>query len=275
MPSEGIEPPTFAFEARRSNPLNYEGVGESVHEFEAGGLPRKGPMNASPGQPRSGFQDRAQAGRSLAQLLGRYSSRDDVVVFGLPRGGVPVAFEIAKALHAPLDFIVVLKLALARHPELALGAVAADGSHVVNDELVQRLGISQNVIDAALAEARAQLPGRIRALREDRHAIDVVGAIVVLADDGLATGASMRAAIACVRNQNPARVVVAVPVAAREAADSIRELVDDFVCVDCPASFVSVGNWYDSFAQVGDDDVRSLLKQASRFRETADGGQRS
>jgi len=232
-------------------------------------------MNDSPGQPRSGFQDRAQAGRSLARLLGRYSSRDDVVVFGLPRGGVPVAFEVAKGLHAPMDFIVVLKLALARYPELALGAVAADGSYVLNGDLVQRLGILRNVIDEALAEARAHIAGRISALREDRQALDVVGAIVILVDDGLATGASMRAAVASIRNQNPARIVAAVPVAARDAADDIREVVDDFVCVECPASFVSVGNWYDSFVQVSDDEVRSLLRQASRSRETADGGERS
>ena len=211
----------------------------------------------------------------LAQRLAHYASRDDTLVLGLPRGGVPVAFEIAKTLCAPLDVIIVLKLKLARYPELGIGAVAAGGSHVLNDELVQRLGISPTVVADALATERAQLAGRVIALRGDRPEIDAAGAVVILVDDGLATGASMRAAIAAARGLKAARIVVAVPVASREAADSIRQEVDEFVSVICPASFVSVGNWYQSFAQVGDDDVRSLLGLASRLRETAEGGKRT
>jgi putative phosphoribosyl transferase len=226
----------------------------------------------SPVAYQRGFQDRAEAGRLLAQRLAHYATRDDTLVLGLPRGGVPVAFEIAKTLCAPLDVIIVLKLKLARYPELGIGAVAAGGSHVLNDELVQRLGISPTVVADALATERAQLAGRVLALRGDRPEIDAAGAIVILVDDGLATGASMRAAIAAARGLKAARIVVAVPVASREAADSIRQEVDEFVSVICPASFVSVGNWYQSFAQVGDDDVRSLLGLASRLRETAEGG---
>ena len=232
-------------------------------------------MNSSSDQPQRGFRDRAEAGRSLAQRLGHYMSRDDTVVLGLPRGGVPVAFEIAKALRAPLDVLVVLKIKLTRNPELGLGAVAEGGSHVVNDDLVRRLGIPAPVVADALATERAQLAGRIAALRGQRRAIGVTSAIVIVVDDGLATGASMRAAIAAVRDQKPARVVVAVPVASREAAESIREVADEFVSVICPATFVSVGNWYQSFAEVADEDVRRLLDIESQQRETAGRGRSS
>jgi putative phosphoribosyl transferase len=224
-------------------------------------------------QSEHGFQDRAEAGRSLAQRLENYAFRDDVVVLGLPRGGVPVAFEIAHALRAPLDIVVVLKLCIARYPELALGAVAAGDAHVLNEELVRRLGISQMAMANAIAAKRAEIAGRNRALRDDRAPIDVTGATVILVDDGLATGASMRVAIVAVREQGPALVVVAVPVASREAAESIGQLVDEIVTVICPASFVSVGNWYRCFAQVSDGDVRSLLSRSPRPLERKNGGE--
>ena len=218
-------------------------------------------------QSERGFRDRAHAGRLLAERFEKYAFCDDVVVFGLPRGGVPVAFEIAEALRAPLDIIVVLKLCVARYPELALGAVASGDAFVLNEELVQRLGISQAAIADSVAARQAEIAGRERALRVERDPLDVRGATVIVADDGLATGASMRAAIVAVREQSPVRIVVGVPVASHEAADIIGGLVDEIVTLICPASFVSVGNWYQSFAQVSDVDVRSLLSRAGRLRD--------
>jgi predicted phosphoribosyltransferase len=232
-------------------------------------------MHSSHDQPLYGFRDRAEAGSLLAESLGHHASRDDTVVLGMSRGGVPVAFEIATRLHAALDIIIVLKLSAARYPELALGAVAGDGSLVLNDELVRRLGISAAAMDIAIDEKRASLAARARSLRGDRRPIDVTGTNVIIVDDGLATGASMRAAVAAVREQQPANVVAAVPVASQEAADSVSGLVDEFVCISCPASFISVGNWYRSFAQVGDEDVRGLLERASRLRAAENGGRRA
>jgi putative phosphoribosyl transferase len=221
-------------------------------------------MHFSHDQPQRGFRDRAEAGSLLAESLGHHAARGNAVVLGLPRGGVPVAFEIAKRLHAALDIIVVLKLSAARYPELALGAVAADGSYVLNDELVRRLGISTAAMDAAIDAKCALLAARTHVLRGDAQPVQLKDANVIIVDDGLATGASMRAAIVAVRAQHPANIAAAVPVASREAADSISRLVDEFVCVSCPQSFVSVGNWYGSFAQLSDEDVRSLLDRASR-----------
>jgi putative phosphoribosyl transferase len=232
-------------------------------------------MHSSYDQPQRGFRDRAEAGSLLADTLGLDTTREDTVVLGLPRGGVPVAFEIANRLRAALDIIVVLKLSAARYPELALGAVAAGGSHVLNEELVHRLGISSASMNADIEAKCALLGARARSLRGDRQPIDVTGANVIVVDDGLATGASMRAAIAAVREQHPASVVAAVPVASREAAESISGLVDKFVCVICPPSFVSVGNWYRSFAQLSDADVRALLERALRARAAEDGGPRA
>jgi putative phosphoribosyl transferase len=249
-------------------------VAPSILRLAGSAVSYEDPMKSSPDESQHGFRDRAEAGQLLAQLVSHLSPRADTVVFGLPRGGVPVAFEIARSLHAPLDIIVVLKLSIARYPELALGAVAAGGSHVLNEELVHRLGISTASMAAAIAAKSAQLAGRSRSLRDDRQPVHACGAHIILVDDGLATGASMRAAIAAIAEQQPARVVVAVPVASQEAADSIRRLVDDVVCVHCPASFVSVGNWYQSFAQVSDDDVRLLLDRASRLNATEKSGRR-
>jgi putative phosphoribosyl transferase len=222
-------------------------------------------MHSSHDQPQRGFRDRAEAGSMLAESLRHLALRGGTVVLGLPRGGVPVAFEIAKRLHAALDIIVVLKLSAARYPELALGAVAAGGSHVLNEELVRRLGISAAAMDAAIDAKCGLLAARSRSLRGDRQPIDVARANVIVVDDGLATGASMRAAIAAVREQHPASIIAAAPVASREAAESISVLVDEFVCVSCPASFVSVGNWYSTFAQVSDEDVRELLDRGARL----------
>ena len=211
----------------------------------------------------------------MAESLAHHASRGGTVVLGLPRGGVPVAYEIATRLHAALDIIVVLKLCAARYPELALGAVAAGGSHVLNDELVRRLGISAAAMNATIEANCALLAGRARSLRGDGQPTDLTDANVIVVDDGLATGASMRAAIVAVRAQRPGNVVAAVPVTSREAAESISGLVEEFVCVSCPASFVSVGNWYGSFAQVSDEDVRTLLDRAARRRAAETGESRA
>jgi putative phosphoribosyl transferase len=221
-------------------------------------------MHSNHDQPLRGFRDRAEAGSVLAGYLGHHASRGDTVVLALPRGGVPVAFEVATRLRAALDIIVVLKLSATRYPELALGAVAAGGSHVLNEDLVRRLGISATAMNATIDANCRLLAERARSLRGDRQPLDFAGANVIVVDDGLATGASMRAAIAAIRERNPAKIVAAVPVASQEATDSISVLVDEFVCAGCPASFVSVGNWYRSFAQVSDEDVRVLLDRAAR-----------
>ena len=223
-------------------------------------------MDATVDRSPRGFRDRTDAGRMLVRLLAHYASCGDLVILALPRGGVPVASEIASGLRAPLDVIVVLKISTDRQPELALGAVADGGAVVLNDDLIERLGLPASAITAAIATKRALIASRVRSLRGDRAPIDLKGATAILVDDGLATGASMRAAIAAVRDRGLARVVVAVPVAARDAADAIARVVDDFVAITCPESFVSVGNWYRSFAQVRDDDVRSMLDGAPGAR---------
>ena len=223
-------------------------------------------MDATVDRSPHEFRDRAEAGTMLVRLLDRYSSRDDLVILALPRGGVPVAFEIASGLRAPLDVLVVLKIGADRQPELALGAVADGGAVVFNDDLIRRLGLSASAMTEAIETKREQIAGRARSLRGDRAAIGLAGATVILVDDGLATGASMRAAIAAVRDQSPARVVVAVPVASREAADAIGRRADELVAITCPTSFVSVGNWYRSFTQVRDDDVRAMLERAAAAR---------
>jgi putative phosphoribosyl transferase len=232
-------------------------------------------MHSSHDQPQRYFFDRAEAGSVLAGCLGRHASRDDTVVLGLARGGVPVAFEVATRLRAALDIVVVLKLSTARHPELALGAVAEGGSHVLNEELVQRLGIPAATMNATIDANRGRLAARARSLRGDRQPVGVAGANVIVVDDGLATGASMRAAIAAIRAQHPATIVAAVPVASHEAADSISVLVDEFVCACYPESFVSVGNWYGSFAQACDEDVRVLLARAARSYAAEQDGRRA
>lgn len=220
-------------------------------------------MDATVEGPRRGFRDRTEAGRMLVRLLDHYSSCSNLVILALPRGGVPVASEIAAGLHAPLDVLVVLKIGAVQQPELALGAIADGGSVILNDEVIERLGLSADAMAAAIAMKSAMIGSRVRSLQGDRAPISLTGATVILVDDGLATGASMRAAIAAVRERAPARVVVAVPVASREAAAAIGRVADDFIAIACPRSFTSVGNWYRSFGQVRDDEVRSILDRAA------------
>jgi predicted phosphoribosyltransferase len=212
---------------------------------------------------RTRFRDRSEAGRVLARLLADYAGRDDLVVLGLPRGGVPVAYELAKALGAPLDVFVVRKIGLPGHEELAMGAIASGGVLVLDSRLVQGLGISQTALERAIAAERHELERRETAYRDGREPLDLEGKTVILVDDGLATGATMQAAAQAVRRLNPARIVVAVPVAAAETCDDFRGDVDDIICAATPSPFLAVGLWYEDFSQTSDDEVRELLARAA------------
>jgi len=215
------------------------------------------------------FRDRREAGRVLAQELAAYARRPDVVVLALPRGGVPVAYEVARALGAPLDVFLVRKLGVPGHEELAMGAVATGGVRVLNDQVVRALGIPPDVIDMVAAWEQQELARRERLYRGDRPPPDVKGRTVVLVDDGLATGATMRAALAALRQQQPARRVVAVPTAAAQTCDALRTEADDVVCATTPEPFDAVGFWYEDFSQTTDDEVRELLDRAARADRAA------
>jgi putative phosphoribosyl transferase len=208
------------------------------------------------------FADRQDAGRRLARDLTDYAGRNDVLVFALPRGGVPVGYEVARALAAPLDVFMVRKLGFPGHEELAMGAIASGGVCVLNDDLVRRVGVSRDVIDHVAAMEMREIARREREYRGLRPLLDPHGMTVILVDDGLATGATMRAAVEAVRAQHPARVVVAVPVAATHSCEDMRDIADEVVCAVASDEFRAVGLWYDDFDQVSDDDVRELLARA-------------
>jgi predicted phosphoribosyltransferase len=197
------------------------------------------------------------------------AGRDDVVVLALPRGGVPVAAELARALGAQLDVFVVRKLGLPGHEELAMGAVAPGGVLVLDDRLVRGLGIPDEVLQETVEKELRELERREAAYRAGRPPLDLEGKTVILVDDGLATGATMRAAALAVRQYNPARVVVAVPVASAETCDEFRADVDEIVCALTPSPFHAVGLWYDDFSQTSDEEVRELLRDSSDEEETA------
>ncbi len=209
------------------------------------------------------YRDRTDAGRRLAHELAGYAHRPDVIVLALPRGGVPVAYEVAAALHAPLDVLVVRKLGVPGHAELAMGAVASGGVRVINDLLVAQLRIPAEAVEEVAAQELAELARREAAYRGERPAPDVRGRTVVLVDDGLATGSTMQAAVLALRQREPARIIVAVPVASREACGLLQGTADDVVCGSTPEPFVAVGLWYANFAQTTDDEVRSLLAMAA------------
>ena len=210
------------------------------------------------------FRDRSEAGRLLAAKLADYADRPDVVVLALPRGGVPVAYEVARALGAPLDVFLVRKLGIPGHEELAMGAVATGGVRVLNEQVVRALRIPDYVIDAVAAKEEHELARRERLYRGDRPPPDVRGRTVILVDDGLATGATMHAAIQALRQQQPAHIVVAVPAASPEACDELKEEVDDVVCAVTPEPFYAVGLWYEDFSQTTDEEVRDLLARSAK-----------
>ena len=208
------------------------------------------------------FHDRAEAGRLLAEKLTAYANRQDIRVLALPRGGVPVAFEIAKALRAPLDVFLVRKLGVPGHEELAMGAIASGGIVVHNDEVIGNLDISSQEIDTVVAREQQELERRERLYRGDRPFPDLHGCTVILVDDGLATGATMRAAVVAVRQHQPAHSVIAVPIAAPDTCEALGTQVDEIICAMTPDPMYAVGLWYEHFDQTTDDEVRELLAQA-------------
>jgi len=216
------------------------------------------------------FTDRRHAGRALAQKLSDYAHRPDVVVLGLPRGGVPVAWEVARALDAPLDVFVVRKIGYPENPELAIGAIASGDVTVLSNDLIGQLGVPRAAVDAAIARERDELARRERAYRAGRPPLALAGKTVLLVDDGLATGATMRAAVAAVRKLAPRSIVVAVPVASPRACDDAAAAADACVCVSAPPDFSAVGEWYADFGQTTDEEVRDLL--SAPVEETAPAG---
>lgn len=217
-----------------------------------------------------GFEDRRDAGRQLAAELRQYAGRPDVIVLGLARGGVPVANEVARALDLPLDIFIVRKLGVPGHEELAMGAIASGEVQVLDDRLIRTLHIPPSAVTNVITQERRELERRETAYRSGRLAPDVTGRTVILVDDGLATGASMFAAISALRKANPAKIVVAVPVAAPEVCSAMRRVADECVCVLTPAQLYGVGAWYTDFSQTNDSEVRTILEAAAR-RRTAGG----
>ncbi|OLE50802.1 MAG: phosphoribosyl transferase [Acidobacteria bacterium 13_1_20CM_3_53_8] len=215
------------------------------------------------------YRDRIEAGKRLAEKLTEYANRADVLVLALPRGGVPVAFEVARALHAPLDIFLVRKLGVPGHPELAMGAIATGGVRVLNDDVVNYLDVPGEVIDAVAASEQRELERRERLYRGTRPAPDVKGKTVILVDDGLATGSTMRAAAAALRQQKPTRIVVAVPVSAVQTCDEYRMGVDEIICAVTPEPFHAVGLWYKDFSQTTDEEVRHLLELSTSGQANA------
>jgi len=216
------------------------------------------------------FQNRRQAGRLLAAKLACYADRPDVIVFALPRGGVPVGYEVARALNAPLDVFLVRKLGVPGQEEFAMGAIASGGVRVLNEQAVNTLRIPNSVIERVTAGEQQELSRRERLYRGDRPSADVHGKTVILVDDGLATGSTMHAAVKALRQKQAGRIVVAVPVAAGETCESLRAEADDVVCAATPEPFYAVGLWYDDFSQTTDVEVHDLLELANGIREARD-----
>ena len=211
------------------------------------------------------FFNRSEAGQFLAENLSAYANRDDVVVLALPRGGVPVAAEVAKQLNAPLDVFVVRKLGLPGHPELAMGAIASGGVRVFNGALVNALRIPDEVIDTVSAEELIELQRREKAYRAGRPPLELEGKTVIVVDDGVATGSTMLAAISALRQLNAARIIIAAPVIAASSYRGMQHAADEVAAVMVPEHFCAVGQWYEDFSQTTDDEVGELLGQAARY----------
>lgn len=207
------------------------------------------------------FANRAEAGRALAAELRKYAGRNDVVVLALPRGGVPVGYEIAHALHAPLDVFLVRKLGAPGYEELAMGAIASGGVRVLNETVVRQLRVADDEIAEVASREAAELARREKAFRHDRPPLQVRNHICILVDDGLATGSTMRAAVLALQKLGPQRIIVAVPVASAETCHEFQSLVDEVVCLYTPEPFMAVGRWYDDFTQTTDEEVRDCLER--------------
>jgi putative phosphoribosyl transferase len=212
------------------------------------------------------FCDRTDAGRLLARSLAHYAGRVDTVVLGLPRGGVPVAFEVAKALAAPLDVFIVRKLGVPGQEELAMGATASGNVRVLNEGLIRDLAISEETIASVAAKEERELQRREQLYRGGRMPLQISGKNVILVDDGLATGSTMRAAVLALRRLSPARIVVAVPVAAGSSCEEFKDEVDEIVCATTPEPFYSVGQWYERFSQTTDEEVQDFLRRMPTHR---------
>jgi putative phosphoribosyl transferase len=213
-------------------------------------------------QERS-FRDRGEAGRRLAAALSDRAGRDDILVLGLPRGGVLVASEVARALAAPLDVFLVRRLGVPGHGELAMGAIASGGVRILNEEVIRMFGLTEQSIAEVAAQEQRELERRERVYRKDRPTLEVGGRTVILVDDGLATGSTMNAAVLAVRAQHPRELIVAVPVGTRESCEALRGQVDEVVCLSTPESFGAVSDWYDDFTQTTDEEVLELLAGAT------------
>lgn len=218
------------------------------------------------------FADRVEAGRALARTLRRYGDAPELLVLGLPRGGVPVAAEVARALNAPLDVLLVRKLGLPGHEELAMGAVSGGGGIFVNQDAVDTFGVPASVIDAAAKRERAEIARRETLYRQGLEPLVVKGKTILLVDDGIATGSTMIAGLRALRAMDPGRLVAAVPVAPVETIRRLRAEADEVTCLMTPCPFVSVGSWYDSFVQTSDSDVVTILREARRRHRPRPGG---
>lgn len=216
------------------------------------------------------FQDRSDAGRFLASKLDQFSNRTDVIVLGLPRGGVPVAYEVAHRLKAPLDILVVRKLGVPGHEELAMGAIASGGVRVLNQEVLAKLDIPPDIIELVIECEQRELETREREYRRDHPPLELRGQTLIVVDDGLATGCSMHAAVQALRQKQPHKIVVAVPVGARETCESFQQEVDTMtICAITPEQFQSVGSWYATFSQVTDDEVRKWIDRSDPTKKAA------
>jgi predicted phosphoribosyltransferase len=210
------------------------------------------------------FRDRRDAGRQLARKLSAYTGHTDLIVLALPRGGVPVGYEVALALNAPLDIFIVRKLGVPGHEELAMGAIASGGERVINQDIIRYLHIPEERIAAIVSRELEELQRREHVYRGDRPPPEVEGRTVIVIDDGLATGASMRAAVAGLRGQDPAQIIVAVPTAASETCEALKTEVDRIICAATPEPFYGISRWYEDFSQTTDEEVRIFLEKANR-----------
>lgn len=214
------------------------------------------------------FRNRIDAGKELAELLKRFSQRPNLLVLGLPRGGVPVAFEIARILRAPMDIFIVRKLGVPGQEELAMGAIATGGTRVLNRGVIIDLGIPENELEEVTRREEQELQRREHSYRDDRPLPRIQGKTIILVDDGLATGASMYAAILAIKQQKPQAIIVAVPVAAPDTCDSFAKIVDEIICAATPEPFHGVGAWYEDFSQVSDEQVHEYLQESIHLQES-------
>lgn len=212
------------------------------------------------------FNDRTDAGKILSERLSEYANREDVLILALPRGGVPVAFEVAKELNLKMDIFIVRKLGVPGNEELAMGAIASGNIRVLNEDVIRSFRIPQKAIDEATANELGELERRERIYRKNRPVPKISGSTVILIDDGLATGATMRAAVAAVKTKNPAKVIIAVPVAAPDTCSDFGSEVDEVMCVATPEPFYGVGAWYEDFSQTTDKEVCDLLDKATKIK---------